>query len=251
MIHGGHAGGDTFSQETNLWYKNVLENKHKVDKIIVLTQGQKKDIIDRYGPGNYEVIPHGYNVNNSSKQLSQRKKNKVVYLARFSPEKRHDLALEIFKKVLDKKSDAELHLFGFGSNDAEKKIKDKIKELNIESNVWIHEFDQSIDQIYQEASLSILTSATEGFCMSVLESLSNGCPVISFDIKYGPSEMIQNGINGFLITPFNTDEFAEKILTLLNEDAILEEIILNTPKTVEQFDFKNVSKLWEDLLEEL
>lgn len=40
----------------------------------------------------------------------------------------------------------------------------------------------------------------EGFSLALLESLAHGVPVISYDIKYGPSELITSDFNGYLIT---------------------------------------------------
>ncbi len=53
---------------------------------------------------------------------------------------------------------------------------------------------------YSDAYLSLITSNMEGFSLALLESLAHGVPVISYDIKYGPNELITPDFNGYLIT---------------------------------------------------
>jgi len=248
VLHGTHTGGDVFGGPTNGWYKKTMEDRDKLDGIIVLTEKQKNDIEMRYGSGNYYVIPHSYDINLNSAPLSKRVKNKIVYIARFSPEKKHELAIEIFKKVIEKRPDTELHFYGYGNLEVENKVKGLINEFNLKEKCIVHEFDQNVDAIYQNASLSILTSDTEGFCMGILESLSNGCPVISFNIKYGPSELIKDGINGYLIPPFNLDEFSEKIVEILDNEALHASLISSAPKTVENFSHKNIANKWASII---
>ena len=52
---------------------------------------------------------------------------------------------------------------------------------------------------FQHATASLLTSQYEGFGMTIMESIHNGCPVVSYDVRYGPSELIIDGENGLLI----------------------------------------------------
>ena len=58
----------------------------------------------------------------------------------------------------------------------------------------------NLDQEYSDAYLSLITSNMEGFSLALLESLAHGVPVISYDIKYGPNELITPDFNGYLIT---------------------------------------------------
>ena len=58
-----------------------------------------------------------------------------------------------------------------------------------------------------------MTSLFEGYPLSTLESLSHGCPVISYDIKYGPREQISEGVDGFLVPAGGIRPMAERIVT--------------------------------------
>ena len=58
--------------------------------------------------------------------------------------------------------------------------------------------------------MSLITSNMEGFSLALLESLAHGVPVISYDIKYGPSELITSDFNGYLITKNDEDAYLIK-----------------------------------------
>jgi len=114
VVHSVHTAGDIHSAIVNKFYKTVLEDVKAADAIIVCTDNQKYDIIQRFGEGNLQVIPHSHAVVPNNPAFAQRSHYKIVYAARFAPEKNHDLALRAFKQVAASVPKAELHLYGFG-----------------------------------------------------------------------------------------------------------------------------------------
>jgi poly(glycerol-phosphate) alpha-glucosyltransferase len=251
VLHGVHAGIDPLAGETNLWYKSAIENLSYVDKMVVLTDDQKKDIEERYdlSSGKLVVIPHSCDSNQRPLSESERRKNRVVYVARFSPEKNHITALEIFKKVITRHPSAELVFYGFGQT--EEKIREKIKELDLEKSVKLMPFNQDIKKIYHEATFSILTSFVEGFCQGVLESLSYGCPVVSFNIKYGPSSMIKNDINGYLVKPGDQAAFADKCSSILSDPNLAQTLSNNCSQSVAHYSHSEISRRWSAMFDKL
>jgi glycosyltransferase involved in cell wall biosynthesis len=87
--------------------------------------------------------------------------------------------------------------------------------------------------------------------MSIMESLFFGCPVISFDIKYGPASLISNGVNGFLISPNNAEALANQIVLVLKDRALLASLIEGSLKSVEKLTHEAVARKWASLLESL
>lgn len=246
VIHSVHTAGDVFAGEVSKFYKDVVENISEPDATIVFTKAQKEDILQRFGNGNIQVIPHSYHRVEQTAPFEQRNPMKVVYLARYAPEKNHDLALDAFKLVVASVPKAQLHLYGFGEKKAE--IIEKIKTLGLEKNVFVNDFVHDIASLYQEAGLSILTSSVEGFCMSVMESLFYACPVVAFDIKYGPAEMIQQGVNGYLVKNKDTAQFAKQIIQTLTNPTLHKKLIQTTGQTMQAFTHEAVAEQWKLLL---
>jgi glycosyltransferase involved in cell wall biosynthesis len=82
------------------------------------------------------------------------------------------------------------------------------------------DFTSEISEEYQSASIFAMTSLYEGLPNALMEALAFGLPSIAFNCNYGPSDLIKDGINGFLIDEHEIDEFVEK-LNLLTGDADL------------------------------
>ena len=72
-----------------------------------------------------------------------------------------------------------------------------------------------MSQEYNNAYLSIVTSNMEGFSLALLEGQSFGVPTISYDIKYGPNELVKNEVNGYLIPKNNEEILLQKVRYLL------------------------------------
>ena len=119
----------------------------------------------------------------------------------------------------------------------------------MEENIIIHEYTTNIEEILSKASLSILTSKTEGFCLSLLESIACGCPAVSYDIKYGPAELIQNNLNGYLVPYGDKEEFASKIIDILSDNKLQKNF---SSSAVQRFNDKfspnYVASLWSKIL---
>ncbi len=73
-------------------------------------------------------------------------------------------------------------------------------------------FKTHINEEIAKAELMLSTSKMEGFGLAILESLSVGTPVISYDIDYGPSEPIQDGFNGYLVPKGDINQMVERLI---------------------------------------
>ena len=72
-----------------------------------------------------------------------------------------------------------------------------------------------------ESSVFVLTSTHEGHPVATLESLARGCPVVAYDVKYGPREQIVDGVDGFLVEDGRVDEVADRVVRLLRDPELV------------------------------
>ncbi|MCJ0929620.1 glycosyltransferase [Virgibacillus halodenitrificans] len=205
-----------------------FNNIEKFDACVFLSEEQRQDIIQRVGDkGNFKVIPH-FHENTSFKDTvknlmknNKKDQNLAVIISRLSGLKRIDHSIKAFSKVVKKKPDARLEIWGTG--DQENALNKLIKELHLEKNVTLKGYTHNPDDIYKKGLFSILTSKSEGFALSVLESMVNKTPVISYHIKYGPADMIVDNQNGFLVENDNIEQLANKMIHMFeNVDNAIE-----------------------------
>lgn len=189
----------------------ILNNLKKLDHVVVFTDNQKQDIIDEFNDyGNVSVIPHSIH-GVSNKKI--RKDNKTVsVVARLTSTKRVAHAIEAFQQVVMEVPEAMLEIHGAGV--LEDELKDKINTLNLDQNVFLKGYTSDTDLIYKKSLATLLTSKYEAFSLVIMESMANGTPVISYDVNYGPRDMITNGVDGYLIRQ-DKQILADKIIDLL------------------------------------
>lgn len=247
VLHNRHTGGDVMSGEINTHMKDVFDDFSRPRATIVFSEKQKRDIVSRMGEHNIQVIPHSGRFQEIEPDLGEGvSSRKIVYPARFAPEKQHEKAFEVLKLVTAEFPDVELHLYGFGPRKDE--LNSMINEFDLSKNVTLHDFTADIGKVFSNARLSILSSSVEGWPMTVMESLFNSCPVVSFDVNYGPSEMLKDGINGYLIPNQDVLAMSHKIRDILRDDKLAADLRSNCHSSMLEFTHESVGSKWRNLL---
>lgn len=252
MIHAIHTKDavDVYESKLNFNYASIFEDVQQPDAIVMLTKKQKQDVAKRFGEdGNYYAIPHALTTIPKPVSFNQRKRGRVVALARFSKEKRLDHMIHMFAKVVNEVPHAELEIYGYGSE--KKNLEQLIDELKMEENIKIKPYVDQPREVYESARLSLLTSKGEGFSLVTMESLAHGCPVISYDINYGPSDMIKHGENGFLVPRDDEEAFVNYIIQVLTDEKLNERLSENAYRYSEPFHPQKVAIKWREMLEEV
>ena len=114
--------------------------------------------------------------------------------------------------------------------------------------------ENDTDKLYsemQKSAIFVLSSRYEGFGLVLLEAQAAGLPCVSFDCKEGPREIIDNGINGFLVREGDTNELSERILLLIKNTALRRSFSKNSQKDLYRFTPEKILKEWNTVLEEI
>ncbi|MDH4424365.1 MULTISPECIES: glycosyltransferase [Bacillus] len=240
---------DKLNGALNSNYIPIWKDFNQVEKIVVLTGKQKQDIANRFGgEEKLAVIPHSISGEIEKVPFEKREKNKCVLFARLSPEKQIDKMVGIFTRVVKKIPSATLHIYGEGKEKS--KLIDIIKRNNMEKSIFIHPFTFQTKQILNESSCFLLTSRNEGFCLAAQEAIACGCPVIYFDIDY-LGDYLRHGENSMKVEADNMEQFAEKVIELLQHDQTRERYSENSYEVIKEFTGAIVSKQWESLIKDL
>lgn len=165
------------------------------------------------------------------------------------PIKGFDLALEAASLVLPHHPDWSWHIYGDGSE--EKRLRQRAKELGLEESVRFMGRSKSLEAAYRSASLYVLPSRSEGFGLVLAEAKAFRLPTIAFDIPFGPRTIIQDGVNGSLISPFDVQAMAEAILALIEDKALRIRYSEQAQLGMERFREADVVLKWEQLLKGL
>ncbi|WP_100009961.1 glycosyltransferase [Lentibacillus sediminis] len=245
-LHSNHLDSP-YESDSNILpkAKNAFNNIHVFDAAVFLTEEQKSDVINRIGEkDNIRVIPHFHEETGSSlKSLFKTNKRDPklgVVISRLSTLKRIDHIIKAFEIAVKRVPDARLEIWGTG--DQETDLSKLITELNLNDNVFLKGYTHTPDEVYQKGSFSVLTSKSEGFALSVLESMYNKTPAISYNIRYGPSDMIVNNDNGFLVENTDIEELAAKMIYLFENPSNAKEMGEKANKYIEKYFNKDIYK---------
>ncbi|QDX31263.1 glycosyltransferase [Dickeya poaceiphila] len=107
--------------------------------------------------------------------------------------------------------------------------------------------DELMKKMY-DAKIVVVTSHRESFSMVILEAMSAGCVVVSYDCPTGPSELITNGVDGFLVENGNTSKLKETCMLLLENIALCETISINAQKTARKYSPDIIAKQWSMII---
>ncbi len=174
---------------------------------------------------------------------------KIITVGRLNPQKNILRLVDIAYQVLKNNSDWQWDVYGDGPQKSE--IQDKIKRLKLGNKVVLKGQVSNLYDLYSEYSFLVMTSDYEGFPMTLLEGAANGLPLISFDIQTGPSEIIENGVNGFLCDWKSNDSMIQSIIEMMADEERRTEMSEKSRRTAEQYDVGVIGKQWGSLLSEL
>ncbi len=175
----------------------------------------------------------------------QQKENVVLNVGRHTGQKAQHMLIRAFAAI--RPEGWELHIIGRGP--LKNTLQNLISELHMENKIYLLPPTHEIEKHYNEASIFAFTSIFEGFPNALTEAMHFGLPCIATDCPTGPSELIENDENGFLI-PVNDKKILQLKLQILISDKILQKRFGEKAReSVVKYEAENVSKTWEDLIE--
>ena len=226
------------------WKHSLVSSIQKLEKLVVLTDSALNDWPEL---NNVLKIPDPLPFRIDAKSnLSYRR---VISIGRYDYDKGNDLLLQIWKRVGEKMPGWSLDIFGNGNREP---YQNMLQQLGLNSSCC-HFYGpaKNVKKEYLSSSVFVLPSRYEGFGLVLIEAMACGVPVISFDCENGPRSIITDGVDGFLIPPFDIDAYAEKLLTLMQDQSLRLKMGTNAIETAKQYDIESIGARWKHLFDNL
>jgi glycosyltransferase involved in cell wall biosynthesis len=116
-----------------------------------------------------------------------------------------------------------------------------INDLGAEDKIFLEGKQKNVERYYNKSKLFAFTSSSEGFPNVIGEALSAGLPVVAYDCVAGPSDMIDDGDNGFLIPLFDQKKFTDKLRLLMENSELRCRMAENAKKIVDKFSVNKIA----------
>ncbi len=202
---------DKYPKVNDFLYKHFYKN---FDLIITQAKAMREDLRDNFGIDDSKMVTiyNPVDVDGVQKRADEFNvdlptgKYNLVAVGRLSEQKGFDMLLEIVSRL-----DDSYYLTILGEGEERSKLEKQIEKLGIKDRVNLAGFNTFAYSYMQKSDLFVLSSRYEGLPNVVLEANSLGKGVVAFDSDGGTGEIIEDGVNGYLVEPFNLEEFVSKI----------------------------------------
>jgi N-acetylgalactosamine-N,N'-diacetylbacillosaminyl-diphospho-undecaprenol 4-alpha-N-acetylgalactosaminyltransferase len=219
-----------------------------VFKIVSVSSEMNEKIKRDYQYSKGIVISNCVPENNSLKQASENKLpyTYIIAVGRLVAMKQFDKLIETYSKSDLARQD--IHLVVLGEGPEKDALQQQIEKNQMTAFIHLLGFQVQPVVFIEKAEFLVLTSQFEGFPMAILETLSVGIPVISFDCETGPSEMIVNEQNGLLVENQNFNALHQAMERLVSDQQLYKRCKANAQASVARFSAKAIGEKWVDLV---
>lgn len=174
---------------------------------------------------------------------------RLLTVGRLSPEKGYDLLIKTFSQLVPQFPNWQLVIVGDGQQ--RDQLQAQITDANLTTQVLLPGRCGNLATWYESADLYVLSSRFEGFPNTVVEAMSHGVPVVSYDCVTGPREIIRHNIDGVLVAPENIAELTLALGELMRDPVKREKLAARATDVKTRFAIENVTQQWRDLFQKL
>lgn len=181
--------------------------------------------------------------------LSDLSAKRIIAAGRLEDQKNFSELVEAWGTVSAGHPDWRLDIFGEGSQRGA--LLQLVSRLGLEGKVRLCGTTDDIMTEYVRSSAVVMSSKHEGFPLVLVEGSACGLPLISYDCPTGPSEIIEDGVNGFLVPMGDTAKLAAAIERVISDDALRAEMGAAAFETSRRFTLPFIMGRWTALFSEL
>lgn len=261
----------TFHNELILpwWSCSYSKFKHFLirnfaSRIVMVAEFMKKDYVNiaKYPPNKLLTIYNGIDLDRDKvdidstalrKELGLRDDDLLVgHVANLRPPKGHEYLIRAAKLICEILPNVKFLLVGEDNRENLKgDIEKQIYDLNLNENVKLLGYRADVPELLRLIDVFVLPSISEGHPLSVIEAMAASRPIVATNVG-GLPEIVEDGLNGYLVKSENPSALAEKILVLLKNKNLREQMGKMGRKTVEEnFSIKTMIDNYQNLYREL
>ena len=211
------------------------------DRFVVLTDMDAHD----WKMSNINVIPNPTPFEQSP--LCDYESKRILAVGRFCPQKGFDMLVRAWS-LIPRSIRQGWHIDIVGSGPYENQLRTLIIDSHMENTIHLCQPSKNISSIYASHSVFCFPSRYEGFPMTLLEAESHGLPAIAFDCPCGPSDLIKDNDNGFLVKLGDVSSFADKMAKLICSVSLRKRLGTKAQAYVlNNYTQNHVMQQWQDL----
>ncbi|MGW8568496.1 glycosyltransferase [Isoptericola sp. NPDC055881] len=250
LVHGAHLSAAATDAHGPLTVARtpLVEHLDDYDAVVFLTDGQRRDVLDRVGPRDHAyVVPNSTDLPDGPLPEHADKYRGAV-LASLHGRKRVGQAVMGLGRAA-RRTGLDLTLDVYGDGPMRPQVEARAAKV---PGVTLHGFVRGAADRLADASFLLLTSRAEGLPLVFAEAMARGCVPIAYDIRYGPADIVTDGVDGFLVPDGDLDALAaaiERFVTL--DDATVRGMREAAVATAARYSDAAVVERWAEVLQDM
>ena len=157
---------------------------------------------------------------------------RVIAVGRYSDQKGFDMLIKAWGKLSPKYHDWHLYIFG---NEDRVPYEEMAKTEKCQDTCHCMPVTEDIATEYGKSSIFVMSSRYEGMPLALIEAMSSGLACVSFNCPNGPSDIINDGTDGFLAKNGDIDDLAAKIENLICKESLRSQIGIKAKQNIERY----------------
>lgn len=230
-------------------YRTVYEYS---DEVVLLSKSFIAEYANYSGLNDFdkfEVIPNSLSFDDFLPFESyDSKKEQVLIVSRLEEtQKKISIAIKIWAEIEKDQNYKKWKLKIVGDGPDAKKYEEMVKQLHLK-RIEFCGHQKNTKKYYQDSQIFLMTSAFEGWGLTLTEAQQMGCIPIAFDTYSSLHDIIENGKNGFIIKKNNVRDYVNKIKLLMRNSDLRKEMSEFSVESSKRFSLQHTIKLWESLI---
>lgn len=208
----------------------------KATGIIVLTNLAKEMLEKETGHSNVRVITNPVSEFNINKKI--KKEKIIINVGRLNSLKGQKYFIEACAKI----KDPEWKFIILGEGELREKLELQARHLGVSDQLHMPGAVKNVNDWLAKASIFAFPSISEALPIALIEAMNASLPCVSFNCVTGPSELIEDGLNGFLVPVGDIELFTERLKELMNNPSLRTQFSKGAKNIAENFSVEKISK---------
>lgn len=226
--------------------RSDLNHIRRFDKFVVLTE---EDFGYWGRPANGVVIPNF--IGAMPHKPSSLQDKTVLSVGRFEYQKGFERLIRAWNLVGERAGHDGWTLRIVGDGPERNALQALTAELGLSGSVVLDQPHTEMDGIYRQAAVFALSSRYEGLPMVLLEAQAYGLPIVAFDCKCGPRDVVTDKEDGLLIAEGDISALADALSTLIHDGQLRSSMAERARANAQRWDKEKVMQKWTTLLESI
>ena len=171
----------------------------------------------------------------------------MITVGRLEKQKGFDILIDAYARLAEDFPDWDLVVLGEGSE--RDRLEEQIGRKGVSSRISLPGRVGNLGDWYARADFFVMSSRFEGFPNVLIEAMAYGLPAVSFDCDTGPEDIIENEVNGFLVSPREGDQGLSLAMVKMIRDKKKRILMSKSSQLVRQrFSINRIAKEWNQVL---